>query len=241
MRLRSYVNKMVITGAFVLALTVASAVAATSAQAKPVTTPPQAFGWVHNGASPRCLDTGVPANAQLWTCNGSVFQRWTMGYFGQISGQSPAGCLDDDAGLNGSGVRVTTCTGSSHQTWYFSSTPGLIVNAGSGRCLDADAHGLGQDGTKVQVWDCNGGPVNDGPSSTTGESISAGRAFARAFARAVARRWPRRHSTIRARSGHHGVARPGTHHSGELGDARSRWGGLARRGRAGRRPAASAR
>jgi hypothetical protein len=31
-----------------------------------------------------------------------------------------------------------------------------LVNEDSGRCLDADANTIGGNGTKVQLWDCNG-------------------------------------------------------------------------------------
>ena len=33
-----------------------------------------------------------------------------------------------------------------------------IHSAKSGRCLDADLNTIGGDGTKVQLWDCNGQP-----------------------------------------------------------------------------------
>jgi hypothetical protein len=152
---RSKLPIIAVVGAFTIALFTAGAVTAAPASARPPTTPPQAFGWVHNGASPRCLDSGIPANAQLWNCSGSTYQNWTLGYYGQLFGNSPVGCLDDGAGANGSGAYLTTCNGSSHQIWVQGAN-GSLVNAGSGRCLDADAGTIGQQGTRVQVWDCDG-------------------------------------------------------------------------------------
>lgn len=136
-----------------------SLVAATAA-AQPV----QAFspaiyhGHVYNGASTRCLDSGIPANAQLWTCSTAIYQDWWYNAglnARRIVGNSPSGCLDDGAGLNGSGAFLTACTGSLHQKWDYLGA--AMVNEGSGRCLDADEPTLGHNGTKVQVWDCNGG------------------------------------------------------------------------------------
>jgi hypothetical protein len=115
-------------------------------------------GHVYNGASPRCLDSGVPQNAQLWNCSSSIYQQWVFLFNGTIHGNSPDGCLDDGAGLNGSGAFLNACNGSLSQTWSQSQYGyGYIVNLASGRCLDADSGTIGGQGTKVQVWDCNGG------------------------------------------------------------------------------------
>ena len=120
--------------------------------------PPVFSGHVYNGASTRCLDSGVPANAQLWPCSSSLYQQWNYiqrPYFRTIQGNSPSGCLDDGAGLNGSGVYLTACNGGLHQKWDYDGYH--LANVASGRCLDADWPTIGQNGTKVQVWDCNGG------------------------------------------------------------------------------------
>lgn len=115
-------------------------------------------GHVYNGASPRCLDSGTAQYSQLWACSSAVYQSWRVTAGATIVGQSPAGCLDGGAGTNGSGATVAPCNGSASQRWWISGyDSGTIVNQASGRCLDADLGTIGQQGTKVQVWDCAGG------------------------------------------------------------------------------------
>jgi hypothetical protein len=115
------------------------------------------YGHVYNGDSPRCLDSGTPTDAQLWTCSGSIYQQWSYNpTSGAIVGNSPTGCLDDGAGINGTKVPLVTCTGALSQKWTYDSNF-RMVNRASGRCLDADLGTIGANGTKVQVWDCGGG------------------------------------------------------------------------------------
>jgi hypothetical protein len=121
--------------------------------------PPRIFGQVYNGLSPRCLDSGSPANAQLFNCSTSIYQQWTFSYpGGQIIGNSPTGCLDGGAGLNGTPVPMVPCTGSLSQRWVWDVAGGTyrIINQASGRCLEADPGTIGHNGTIVQLWDCNG-------------------------------------------------------------------------------------
>jgi hypothetical protein len=112
------------------------------------------YGHVYNGGSPRCLDSGTPRNAQLWTCSTSIYQQWTYNArFGEIVGNSPTGCLDGGAGTNGTPVPLVACTGALSQKWTYNGNFQL-VNRASGRCLDADLNSIGYGGTPVQVWDC---------------------------------------------------------------------------------------
>ena len=115
-------------------------------------------GHVYNAASPRCLDSGIPTNAQLWKCSTSIYQQWTFSQEdGHIRGNSPPGCLDAGYGLNGSGAFLTTCSNSASQIWQHYGTGFGPVWAYTGRCLDADLNTINQQGTKVQVWNCSGG------------------------------------------------------------------------------------
>ncbi len=138
-----------------MVLAIMSVLAATApAQAiPPIPTFPH--GHVYNGAVSRCLDSGVPAFAQLWNCSSSIYQNWTLTRLGTIVGQSPTGCLDAGAGTNGTGVPLVACNGSLSQKWHWNGV--TIVSQSSGRCLDADLGTIGSGGTKVQVWDCAGG------------------------------------------------------------------------------------
>jgi hypothetical protein len=146
-------RKFVLAGA--LALLVAVGIAGPANPAQAVPRPPtytEWYGHVHNSATTKCLDSGIPANAQMWSCSSAIYQQWYYNSRGKrLEGNSPAGCLDDGAGLNGSGAFLTACTGGLHQRWYYDGS-GAVVNAGSGRCLDWDMATI-----KVQVWDCNYG------------------------------------------------------------------------------------
>ncbi|MBB5867173.1 hypothetical protein F4553_000552 [Allocatelliglobosispora scoriae] len=138
-----------------LAIVATLSLSAAPAQAVPPEIPVPPHGHVYNGASPRCLDSGVPAFSQLWTCSTSTYQNWTLTRLGTIRGQSPAGCLDAGAGTNGTGVPLVACSGSLSQKWTWNGS--TIVSQSSGRCLDADLATIGSGGTKVQLWDCAGG------------------------------------------------------------------------------------
>jgi hypothetical protein len=117
---------------------------------------PAPHGHIFNNASPRCLDYGTARGSVLLTCSTAATQKWNT-INGAIRAPGTGTCLDDGAGLNGSRVFLAPCNGSSHQRW--NGLPGggdVWVNTGSGRCLDADTGTIGQEGTKVQVWDCVG-------------------------------------------------------------------------------------
>ena len=72
-------------------------------------------------------------------------------------------CLDADAnflGYNGDRVQLWTCNGGANQKWLpIPDNPNVgnqvvLENAADGKCLDADANGLNNNGDKVQLWDC---------------------------------------------------------------------------------------
>jgi len=147
-------RKAGLAGVLALLFAVMPVAAVGQAQATPFIV---AYGHVFNGDSPRCLDSGTLNGAALFNCSTSVYQQWTYTLNGRIIGNSPTGCLDDGAGLDGSRVFLTTCNGSASQTWYGIAGGGQFVNAASGRCLDADLGTIGGQGTKVQVWSCSGG------------------------------------------------------------------------------------
>jgi hypothetical protein len=146
---------------FVLSLSLSiaamSALIAGPAEAQHIPMPTIYSGHVYNGDSPRCLDSGTPTEAQLWTCSSSIYQQWVYNpRVGEIVGNSPTGCLDDGAGTNGTPVPLVACTGAASQKWTYDANSRL-VNQASGRCLDADLGTIGSNGTKVQVWDCGSG------------------------------------------------------------------------------------
>jgi uncharacterized protein YkwD len=102
----------------------------------------------------RASDLGNGAPAQLWGCNGTPAQTWTLAD-GQIRALGNR-CLDVTDGVNGNGTRVQLwdCTpGNVNQQWQRNGSS--FVWAAGGRCLDLPG-GVVQDGTPLQIWDCNG-------------------------------------------------------------------------------------
>ncbi len=106
-----------------------------------------------------CLDDRSASTAnynpiQVYTCNGTNAQQWTLTSSNQL--QVLGKCLDVNAGgtANGTTVDLYDCNGTGAQVWQHQSN-GEYVNPQSGRCLDDT--GWGGSGTKAQIWDCTDG------------------------------------------------------------------------------------
>jgi len=104
-----------------------------------------------------CLDDRGASTAdfnpvQVYTCNGTDAQDWTVESNGTL--QVLGGCLDvDGAGTtNGTTVDYYPCNGTGAQDWVHESN-GELVNTNSGKCLDDT--GYGGSGTQVQIWTCD--------------------------------------------------------------------------------------
>jgi len=90
--------------------------------------------------------------------------------------------LDADTstiGQNGTYVQLWDCSDpynpNANQAWYTQNCDFWgnceIVNAASGRCLDADAPGVNNNGDKVQLWDCWNG-ANQRWSTNNGHFVN---------------------------------------------------------------------
>ena len=106
-----------------------------------------------------CLDDrgASPANfspVQVYTCNGTNAQQWTVGSNGTV--QTLGKCLDVDAAgtANGSPVDLYDCNGTGAQVWQPQSN-GALLNPASGKCLD-DTGWSTTPGTQAQIWSCTG-------------------------------------------------------------------------------------
>ncbi|WP_405510704.1 ricin-type beta-trefoil lectin domain protein [Streptomyces anulatus] len=113
------------------------------------------------GVNGKCLDVDNSGTAdgtkiQLWTCNNTAAQKWTV--FGDGTVRALAKCLDiDNAGTaDGTKVQLYGCNGSAAQTWQ-PQADGTLRNPQSGKCLDASG-GAWNDGTPVHLWACHTGP-----------------------------------------------------------------------------------
>ncbi len=122
------------------------------------TTPPTGSTGPITGYEGLCLDDRSASTAdfnpiQVYTCNGTNAQNWTVNSNGTLT--VLGNCLDvAGAGTaNGTLVDLYPCNGTGAQSWVHESN-GELVNANSGKCLDDT--GFGGSGTQVQIWACAG-------------------------------------------------------------------------------------
>ena len=112
-----------------------------------------------SGYGGKCVDVAGANSAngtqvQLYTCNGTAAQQWTIGTDGTI--RALGKCMDVAAAgtADGTKVQLYDCNGTSAQSWSRSGTQ--LVNTNSGKCLDATGPSSA-DGTPLQIWTCTGG------------------------------------------------------------------------------------
>jgi hypothetical protein len=122
-----------------------------------------ATGAVYSGVSGGvlgglCLDdngagTTNGTKVQIWGCNGSAAQQWTVESNGTV--QTVGGCLDVSNGgtANGTLVQWYTCNNTGSQVWQVG-TDNALVNPQSGKCLD-DPNSTTTAGTQLQLYTCN--------------------------------------------------------------------------------------
>jgi hypothetical protein len=124
------------------------------------TTPPTGNAGRITGLGGKCVDVDAAGTAngtavQLYDCNGTSAQQWTVGSDGTI--RALGKCLDvTGAGTaNGTPTQLWDCNGSNAQKWSATGSQNL-VNAGSGKCLDATGN-TSANGTRLQIWTCGSG------------------------------------------------------------------------------------
>lgn len=112
------------------------------------------------GYGGKCVDvaganTANGTRIQLWDCNGTAAQRWTIGTDGTI--RALGKCMDVSGGSTADGARVQLwdCNGTGAQRWQPTAAREL-VNPQSGKCLDATGVSSAN-GTPLQIWTCHGG------------------------------------------------------------------------------------
>jgi putative alpha-1,2-mannosidase len=111
------------------------------------------------GLAGKCVDVRTSGTAdgtpvQLYTCNGSAAQSWTLASDGTL--RALGKCLDvAGSGIaNGTRVQIWQCNGTGAQQWW-PRPNGTLVNPPSGRCLDVP-NSNSADGTQLQIYGCNG-------------------------------------------------------------------------------------
>ncbi|MEU6078456.1 lectin [Micromonospora sp. NPDC047074] len=112
------------------------------------------------GLAGKCLDVAGASSAdgttvQLYDCNGSAAQQWTLGGDGTV--RALGKCLDvrDNSTADGARVQIWTCTGAANQRWT-ATTARDLVSASAGKCLDVLDNNPAN-ATPTQVWTCGGG------------------------------------------------------------------------------------
>ncbi|GAA1892084.1 glycosyl hydrolase family 18 protein [Asanoa iriomotensis] len=112
------------------------------------------------GLAGKCVDVAAANTAngtavQLYTCNGTNAQTWTVGTDGTI--RALGKCMDVASGstANGANVQLWDCNGSGAQVWQAQSNQ-TLRNPQSNKCLDVRDNNSA-DGTRLQIWDCFGG------------------------------------------------------------------------------------
>ncbi|MFF9111642.1 ricin-type beta-trefoil lectin domain protein [Streptomyces sp. NPDC014805] len=112
------------------------------------------------GLAGKCLDVagGSTANGtavQLYDCNGTAAQSWTVAADGSI--RALGKCLDVTSGATADGAKVQLydCNGTGAQQWSYNASTGDVVNVPANKCLDVTDN-ASANGTRTQIWTCTG-------------------------------------------------------------------------------------
>ncbi|MCX4979459.1 ricin-type beta-trefoil lectin domain protein [Streptomyces sp. NBC_00620] len=112
------------------------------------------------GLAGKCLDVagGSSANGaavQLYDCNGSTAQTWTVKADGSV--QALGKCLDVTSAstADGAQLQLYDCNGTGAQRWSYNSTTGDVVNTAANKCLDVTGNSSAN-GARAQIWTCTG-------------------------------------------------------------------------------------
>ncbi|MEU7823747.1 PQQ-dependent sugar dehydrogenase [Catellatospora sp. NPDC049133] len=131
-------------------------------------------GPITGVASGKCVDipsatTVNGTQVQIYTCNASAAQTWTVGTDGTIRALGNK-CLDVAGGVNANGtkVQIWDCSATNpNQQWTYSSTARTLVNPVTGKCLDV-VSGSTADAAKLHLWTCIAGLTSQQWNLTTG-------------------------------------------------------------------------
>ncbi|MFI1069052.1 lectin [Streptomyces puniciscabiei] len=144
--------------------------------------PAQADTGAITGLAGKCLDVAGANSAdgtpvQLYDCNGTNAQQWTVGTDGTI--RALGKCLDvtGNSTADGAKVQLWSCTGGANQKWTVTAAHD-IVNPQADKCLDVTDNNSAN-GTRTQIWSCSGGanqkwnaPASGGDSTPSGFVVS---------------------------------------------------------------------
>ena len=113
------------------------------------------------GLSGKCLSvssgsTANGATADIYTCNGSASENWTLESNGTIVAGLSGKCLEvtGSSTANQAGVDISTCDGATNQQWTVT-TGGTIVGTQSGKCLSVTGASTANYAL-ADIYTCNG-------------------------------------------------------------------------------------
>ncbi|QUW84476.1 ricin-type beta-trefoil lectin domain protein [Streptomyces mirabilis] len=125
---------------------------------KTATTGPLATGFTLSGGGKLCVDdasgsTTAGTKVQVYTCNGSTSQSWTIGTDGTVKVKGM--CLDTtgNAAAAGTLVVIDTCSSDATQKWKATTTGTLVNNANTAVCL-TDPAANATKGTQLTLATC---------------------------------------------------------------------------------------
>jgi len=124
------------------------------------TPPPSGRTGPITGIAGKCVDVAAAGTAngtaiQLYTCNGTAAQNWTVGTDGTLRALGKCADVTSGSTANGAKIQLWDCNGTGAQVWQAQSN-GTLRNPQSNKCLDATDNSSA-DGTRLQIWDCFGG------------------------------------------------------------------------------------
>jgi beta-glucanase (GH16 family) len=111
------------------------------------------------GLAGKCVDVRAAGTAngtpvQLYDCNGTAAQQWTVGTDGTL--RALGKCMDVTSGgtADGTKVQLWDCNGTGAQQWVVTDAHD-IVNPQANKCLDVTDNNSAN-GTQLQIWTCAG-------------------------------------------------------------------------------------
>jgi ricin-type beta-trefoil lectin protein/glycosyl hydrolase family 59 len=123
----------------------------------------------------KCLDVNGGATAdgspvQIYDCNTTGAQQWTLDPDGSVVNTGSGKCLDATGqGVdNGTLLVIWGCNGGLNQNWSRADTVGILKSQAAGKCVDVPAANQAN-GTQPAFWDCNNGSNQAWTSTTRNE------------------------------------------------------------------------
>jgi predicted alpha-1,2-mannosidase len=116
-------------------------------------------GPISSAIAGKCADINNSGTAngtavQLYDCNGTDAQRWTVNSNGTLNALGKCMDVSGSGTANGTKVQLWDCNGTGAQQWTYNTTTKALTNPESGRCLD-DPNSTTTNGTQLQIYDCN--------------------------------------------------------------------------------------